>query len=139
VNKEENRVETKYTYGVALLQLPFFLIADGITVVSGEFPRDGFSYYYQKAINFAAAFYLSLGLFILFLALKVYFNYKNKIVFATLVALFLGTNLYYYGIIETGMSHIYSFFLFSCLIYLVIHKEKFNGNLKFFALLGLIS
>ena len=139
LNKGENKIETKYTCGVAMLQLPFFLIADGITLLSSEFPRDGFSYYYQKSIDFAAAFYLSLGLFILFLALKVYFNYKDEIIIATLGAIFLGTNLYYYGIIETGMSHIYSFFLFSCLIYLITHKDKFKNNLKFFALFGFIS
>lgn len=139
LNKEENKIETKYTYGVALMQLPFFLIADGFTKVSTDYPRDGFSYYYQKSINLAAAFYLTLGLLLLFLALKAYFDFKNKLVFTTVSILFFGTNLYYYGIIETGMSHIYSFFLFSSLLFLVTHKEKFGNKLKFFSLLGLIS
>ncbi|NOX48649.1 MAG: hypothetical protein GXO89_16905 [Chlorobi bacterium] len=139
LNKERKRIETKYTYGVALMQLPFFLVADAITVLSHDYPRDGFSYYYQKSINFAAAFYLALGLYLLFLALKVYFGYKNKLLIATIATFFFGTNLYYYGIIETGMSHIYSFFLFSSLLFLVTHKAKFKNKLRYFSFLGLIS
>ncbi len=139
LNTKRDKIETKYTYGVALLQLPFFLMADGITVLYGNTQRNGFSYFYQKAINFAAAFYLTLGLYLLFLSLKIYFKYSNKVIFITLGILFFGTNLYYYGIIETGMSHIYSFFLFSGMLYLVTHKLKFRNNLYFFTLLGITS
>ena len=114
-------------------------MADGITVLYGNTQRNGFSYFYQKAINFAAVFYLTLGLYLLFLSLKIYFKYSNKVIFITLGILFFGTNLYYYGVIETGMSHIYSFFLFSGMLYLVTHKLKFRNNLYFFTLLGVTS
>ena len=139
IDKKKNIIETKYSYGVALLQLPFFLVADGITIIYKKNARNGFSYFYQKAIDFAAAFYLVFGLYLLFLSLKVYFNYKNKIIFVTLSFLFFGTNLYYYGIIETGMSHIYSFFLFSWMLYLVIHRGKFRKKFRFFVLWGLLA
>ncbi len=139
LNKKRNIIETKYTYGVALLQLPFFLMADGITVLYGNTQRNGFSFFYQKALNFVAVFYLTLGLYLLFLSLKIYFKYSNKVIFITLGILFFGTNLYYYGVIETGMSHIYSFFLFSGMLYLVTHKLKFRNNLYFFTLLGVTS
>jgi hypothetical protein len=32
--------------------------------------------------------------------------------------MYAGTNLFYYSIFETGMSHVYSFFLFACFLYL---------------------
>ena len=139
VNLIKNKVETKYTYGVALLQLPFFLVADFISSISANIPRDGFSFYYQKSINFAAVFYLIIGLYQLFLTLKIYFNYNNKTIFITLLALFFGTNLYYYGIVETGMSHIYSFFLFSGALYLVTQKSKFKNKYIFYIILAFTS
>ncbi|OQX76567.1 MAG: hypothetical protein B6D61_08600 [Bacteroidetes bacterium 4484_249] len=139
LNKKENRIETKYSYGVALLQLPFFLAADGITILNKKNARNGFSYFYQKSIDFAAAFYLVVGLFLLFLSLKVYFNFKNRVILATLFSLLFGTNLYYYSIIETGMSHIYSFFLFSCMLYIVIHRGNFRNKFRFFVLWGFLA
>ena len=139
VNQNNDKVSTKYTYGVALLQLPFFLIADFISSISDNTPRDGFSFYYQKSINFAAVFYLIIGLYLLFLTLKIYFTYSNKTILITLLLLFFGTNLYYYSIVETGMSHIYSFFLFSGALYLVTHKANFKNKYLFYILLAFTS
>ena len=47
LNKEKDKIITKYTYGVALLQLPFFIIADAFSSVSSVIPRNGFSIYYN--------------------------------------------------------------------------------------------
>lgn len=139
LNKEAYKVQTKYTYGVALMQLPFFLIADGISTLSSNSTRDGFSFFYQKSIIFAAVFYLVIGLYLLFLSLKMHFNYKNSSTILTLVLLFFGTNLYYYSIMEVGMSHVYSFFLFSCILYLQTHKARFNNKYFLISLYSLIS
>src|SRR5262245_16874595 len=57
---ENNKVRTKYTYGVALMQLPFYFIADLLCPMLGQKP-DGFSPVYQKMINVAAIFYVMLG------------------------------------------------------------------------------
>lgn len=135
------KIVTKYTYGVALLQSPFYFLADFITSIS-NYPRDGFSFFYQKAISIASVFYLVIGLYLLYLSLKVHSNYDNKIIFITLSTLFLGTNLYYYSIIETGMSHVYSFFLFSCVLYFLtkkpIFKYPYTFNIIFSLLIFLI-
>lgn len=134
-----NKVQTKYTYGVALLQLPFFLLADMSTSLSNTTERDGFSLYYSKSLIFAAAFYLIIGLYLLFLSLKLYFKYSNKIIFLTLILLYFGTNLYYYSIMEVGMSHVYSFFLFSSILFLVTHQSTFKNKYYFQAILSIIA
>lgn len=112
---QQNKIRTKYTYGVAFLQMPFFLIAHVLSKPL-NYERSGFSPIYHWAINVAAVFYLILGIFFLFKFLSNYFN--NRIVYYLIASIFLGTNLYYYAIDETGMSHIYSFFLFSVFLYL---------------------
>ncbi len=136
---KKDKLITKYTYGVALLQLPFFIVADILSSASASTSRNGFSIYYQRSIDFASVFYLVLGLYFLFLSLKIYFGYKNKTILITLLLLFFGTNLYYYSIVETGMSHIYSFFLFSCLIYTLTIRYHFKSKYLFFFFLAIIS
>ncbi len=119
------KIVTKYTYGVALLQLPFYMAADFLTYASDN-PRDGISYFYNKAINIASVFYLVLALYLLYLSIKAHTNYSNRVIIGTLLILFFGTNLYYYSVMETGMSHVYSFFLFSCILYLLTNKPAFK-------------
>ena len=50
----------KYTIGLAILWLPFFLAAHILTIAIGH-PATGFTMWYQASIGFAAAFYASLG------------------------------------------------------------------------------
>lgn len=130
-----NKVKTRYSYGVALLQMPFFFVADLMSASGGHSVRDGFSLYYQKAIDISATFYLTLGLYLLFLALKRHFKFSNIIIILSLALIFFGTNLFYYGIMETGMSHVYSFFLFSVLIYMTSRFVK--PNLRIFPIFGI--
>lgn len=109
-----NKILTKYTYGVALLQMPFYIIADNIAPLLNS-ERNGFSIVYHKMIDLASVFYLLLGLTLLWKFLK--YSYKNRVIYLVLLILFLGTNLYYYSIDETGMSHVYSFALFCAFLY----------------------
>lgn len=111
-----HKIITKYTYGVALMQLPFYLIAD-ILAKPMNFESNGFSLIYHWSIDVASVFYLLFGLIFLRRFLLC-FNGPN-ITIATILSIFLGTNLYYYSIDETGMSHVYSFFLFSYFLYLL--------------------
>ncbi len=140
LNQTNNTVETKYTYGVAFMQIPFFLSAHAFSSWLGQ-PATGFSPVYHSAINVAAVFYLLSGLFILGLYLKKRFTIS--IVVYTLATIFLGTNLFYYGIADTGMSHIYSFFLLSLFLYLLCGHNFWMGrsifpNLLIGILIGLI-
>lgn len=113
---DNNKIRTKYTYGVALLQIPFFLLADALAKPLG-YNQNGFSPIYHWSINVASVFYLMLGLLFLTAFLKTYFS-TNKI-YLVVLSVFLATNLFYYSLDETGMSHVYSFSLFSIFLYLL--------------------
>lgn len=112
LNRRTNKVETKYPYGVALLQAPFWAVGHWLSP-----DKSGFSAAVSKATDVAAATYFVWGLGLLFAALRRQF--AGLAAAATLGLLVLGTNLWYYAVIETGMSHVYSFFAFSGLLWLL--------------------
>ncbi len=107
---KNEKVITKYTYGVALMQSPFYLVANNAALLLKQ-KRDGFSPIFHWSINVAAVFWLIIG----FLCLYNYLlRYLRRItVLMVLLLILFGTNLFYYSVDETGMSHIYSFALFS--------------------------
>ena len=78
--------------------------------------------------------YLAIGLYCLRKILRNYF--KDTVVSITLVAVALGTNLYFYSVNEPGMSHAFNFCLFAVFLFLLI---RFLGNPNYLsaALLGL--
>ena len=125
----------KYSMGEAILILPFFTVAnvyahffDGVT--------DGFSEPYQLAICMANVFYVLLGFWLLMKLLLELFD--NKTVAITLLSIAIGTNLFYYVIGESGMSHAFSFFLFSSLLFVNSNWHK-NPSFKNSTLLGLVA
>lgn len=109
---ENNCVKTKYTSGVAILQVPFFLTAHSLAKGFG-FAATGFSSIYVSAIMIAGVFYGLLGLLFSFLFLRKYFSFYHSLV--TVALFFLATNLYYYMVDASGMLHVYDFFLFSAI------------------------
>lgn len=139
VDSAKNKIFTKVTYGVALMQVPFFMIVNFLAKPLGYTP-DGFSFIYNKMIDFAGVFYADLAFIFLFLFLVRYVSKRTAII--ALSSLFLGTNLFYYSIFDTGMSHVYSFFLFSVFLYLsgLMFKPGQRGfmNIVFGLIIGLI-
>lgn len=101
--------------GVAILEAPFYLIADFFAIIFG-YERDGRSDIYMYFLGIGAAFYLASGMFFLQRFLSAFFEWK--VVITSIILVFFGTNLYYYSTIEVGMSHVYSFFLFSVFLFL---------------------
>lgn len=126
-------VKTKYTYGVALLESPFFLIAHLLSTNLG-YKNDGFSVIYCKMIDVASVTYTFISLILLYLFLVRYISKKNALL--SILCLFLGTNTFYYSIFETGMSHIYSFFIFTCLLYFAPLIAKPNQRKIHYILFG---
>lgn len=112
----------KYTYGTSVMMLPFFLIAEGYAYIKGM-PDGGFGVVYDTAVMMAACFYLVLGMFFLIRSLSN--DFKPLVIIISLIAIFAGTNLYYYTIHEPAYSHVYSFFLFSVFIFLT---PGYNSN-----------
>lgn len=132
---DTNKYFTKYTFGVALMQLPFFLVFHLVSQFTGE-PADGYSFYYICSIYMAAAFYAFIGLFFVRRILER--NFSGWISLLTILALYFGTNLYYYTTREAGMSHVYSFCLFAIFIY---YTPDFYKRVKFrtFAFFGMLA
>jgi hypothetical protein len=112
LNLATNVVETKYPYGVALLQAPFWAVAQALSA-----DKSGFSTAVRKSVDVAGVSYLVAGLLLLAATLRR--RFARPVVGLTLVLLVLGTNLFYYGVIESGMSHVYSFFAFALLLWLL--------------------
>jgi hypothetical protein len=134
------KVITKYTYGVALMQSPFFCLAE-ILAEPLNFEKNGFSPIYHWSINVASVFYLVLGLLFLYKFLSTRFGKRSSLL--AILSMFLATNLYYYSIIETGMSHIYSFSLFCIFLYFLqitnyLKKHGYWKSLILGLLIGLI-
>ena len=107
-----------FTIGVAVLQLPFFLVAHA-TCLLGLAEADGYTWPYAIARAAAAATYAALGCW--FMLRTVADRFGRNAALITLLALFFATNLFFYAALEPGMSHVYSFFLFAVLMHSTVH------------------
>ena len=114
IDKVNNKIITKFTCGVALLQFPFYSFG---TLIAKVFSLNvlPYSFYYLFFINIGAAFYIVLGLYFMRKWLNYYVDDISS--FLTILIIFFGTNLYYYTLDESLMTHLYSFSLFSALLY----------------------
>jgi hypothetical protein len=110
----ENNIVTKYPMGVAIMLLPFWVINHYFIAD----PSDGFSFSYTLISSVASTFYVLAGLFISYFCMRKFASRARSILLT--LFLFLSTNLLYYTIIETGMSHSFSFFWFSLLLYIIL-------------------
>ena len=130
---DKDRLVTKFTSGIAIMQAPFYSL--GI-VVSNMFSlnKDPYSSYYMVFINLGAAFWVVLGLFFFRRWLNYYVDEWSSLL--TMLVVFFGTNLYYYTIDESLMSHLYSFTLFSIVLF-SLHNFFRLRQTKFFVLFSL--
>lgn len=112
---ENGTLFNKYTCGVAMMEMPFFLGAHAFTKLTDPEAATGYTDNYIYAVQLAAAFYLVAGMFFLFYFLRRYFPVWA--VLTSLLLIYVATNLFYYVHGECGMSHVFSFFLFAGIIY----------------------
>ena len=127
---KNEKIFTKYQYGTALLMSPFWLIAHAL---ANE--KDGLSLPYRYASNIAAVFYLLLSLSLLNNILSKHFSFKMRL--AWFVICCVGTNIFYYTIIASGMYHIFAFFANSLFLYSLYHYESTAKTRKYFLLISL--
>ncbi len=111
--KGTDKIYTKYTCGVAIMEMPFFLISHAFSKVFG-WPVDGKSSAYGRALTMAGLFYMWLGMYFLFRLGSRYFTRRSVVL--SLGGLLLGTNLYYYTFFQPAMSHVFSFCLFAAFL-----------------------
>jgi len=120
--RTDGNTADKYFPGVAILWLPFFLLAHIFSLLT-SFAADGYSLPYQISIGMAAIFYLWLGLKILRLILRK-LKITDEIILITIWILFFGTNLYYYAIEEPSFTHVYSFALVNIFVFSVFKNVE---------------
>ena len=130
------KVVTKYTCGVAILRLPFYLL--GMLFRAADDPGGpGFTLADHAMVDVAAAFYCTLGLTLLLLTLRR--RYPQLTVAWSLLAILTGTNLLFYAIGDSGMSHVYSFFLFAAWTYLIAKSLRSTINASSSLMLGTVA
>ncbi len=133
VDRTNKVMVTQYYYGEALLLSPFFIATHFIAKVFGLDEYYGFSPLYHKAMNVAAIFYLVLGLWFLKKFLANYF--KEGIQYLILFVTYIGTNLFYYSLDDTLMSHVYSFFAISLFLFAMKKFLDDTARYRYFLLM----
>ena len=133
VDSSSGLIRTKYSIGVAMMQAPAFLLIHAYQKHTAGL-TDGFSGPYHNVPNVSAWIFASLGLWFMYRWLSNY--YKAALAIGVILLVFFGTHLFYYAVRETAMSHVYSFFLFTALLWqLESLKSDRTGSLGF-ALMG---
>ena len=133
--EQTGHLVNRYSYGVALFELSGFLIAHTYASYSQKYPPDGYSIPYQLAIQFTSILFSFLGLVVLRRFLRD-FGIKETLISCAIILLAFGTNFYYYSAFEHGMSHNFSFFLCSTILFLTNRAYKFE-DWKYFIFLGI--
>ncbi len=135
------KVLSRYTYGVALMEAPVFAIAH-LTALQAWFHAkapDGYSNTYNDALISVTILYMMLGLWVLLKVLQRHFI--RSISWLTVLLLLGGTNLWFYTVGMVGMSHVFSFFLVSLLLYLTpgfYERPGWRQSLRIGLVLGLL-
>lgn len=128
-------VFTKYTYGVSLMQSPFFFGAHALSPLL-ESESNGRSLPYIWGNMLAGIFYMLAGLSFIGKLLHE-LKFEKKTIWIVGLILLTGSNLFYYTFREAGMSHVFSFFLLSVLTY-GSHKMAINRESKWSVISGFV-
>ncbi len=129
-----NRVN-KYNSGLAVLQLPFFLLGHGFALVS-DYSADGYSPPYQFVVVASSIFYTWLGAWFLFLLLRRY-EIDSKLSLIVVYCFLLGTNLFYFSVGDASYTHAYNFAFIAAFGYF-IRGLKEDSRIRYFLLAGLL-
>jgi hypothetical protein len=127
------KLNDKYSCGVAILLSPFFVATHYYSKLFHIPEEGGFSPAYHRMTDIAGVVYLILGLWLLkqFLGR----SFSPGISFLAVFFLYAGTNLFYYGLDDSLMSHVYSFFLFALFLFSLQNFLEHN-RIRFFLLLS---
>ena len=117
LDRERDRIITKYTSAPAILMLPFYLIAE---LIEGWGASDGWSRTHHRAIETGAIIYWTLGLMLLARALLLRFPAPPLVAALCIAAIAFGTNTFYYAFRAPAFSHVYSFFLVCMALHAVL-------------------
>jgi len=126
----------KTSMGMAIIYLPYFIIAHLWALVHSGMDANGFSEPYQIMIGLSGSVSLFIGLLNLRNFLKSYFS--ETVIAFTFIFIVFGTNALHYTYNEGAMSHIHNFMLFSIFMRLTQLWHE-NPNWKYTILISLLS
>jgi hypothetical protein len=122
VNPITKRPTNLFTLGQSILWTPFFLITRisgfGLRLLGFQVDTNPWGKFFQYSIMYSAVIYTLITLFLLYRLLNRYFD-KTPSIYATWLILF-STNLLYYVVFESSMSHVYDLFTYVLFIFLFI-------------------
>lgn len=131
--KDGQRV-LRYFTGLAYLFSPGFTVGH-LVALHSDFPADGFSKPYQRALLVNG---LIIGLIGLFFARKILLHFFNDTVTGiSLLLLFVGSNIAYFYTYGNDAPHVYLFSLYTIFLWATIKWHQQPG-IKTTALLGLM-
>ena len=136
--KYKDHYLNKYSVGTSLLISPFFFYANA-TAKSQGYEQDGCSLPYQKAVFYAAVFYLFLTLIFIRL-LGGFYNISYENIFITQLLIVFSTSVIHYTATEPSFSHIYSFFTITSFLFFTkkyFTEQRFNNFIYACVFLGL--
>ncbi|MEQ9065037.1 MAG: hypothetical protein RIE58_12765 [Vicingaceae bacterium] len=125
---------SKALMGVSVMYAPFFFLGHFHTYFTDE-PQNGYSVFYEMYLNMAGVFWALIGLYFLRKVLLRFYN--EGIVALTLLLLAIGTNLHYYTMGESMMSHVYSFSTAAIFLWLSLLWRE-NMSFRNSAIMGLV-
>ena len=134
-SNDDGECVLKMTMGVAILQAPFFALAHILAEPLG-YTSDGYSPIYMVFLAIGVWVYSVIGIWLLrWLLLRWYSDVSVAI---SILAIYLGTNLFFYIVYEGNMSH--SYLVFLSVVFLALLWRWNNRPLKTFAFfIGLTS
>lgn len=116
----------KMPIGCAVMYMPFFLAVHADALLVLDQPT-GYDPIYHFSLSLAAIIYALLAAIFL---RKILLRFFSEVVSGVvIITVFLSTNLFYYTVVEPGMSHVYSFFLVVMLVKHTMQWEE-SGSLK---------
>lgn len=120
----------RYSMGLALMNVPFFFIGHVIALLS-DFPADGFSMPYQKAVWAGAMFYTIVALLMLRKVLLSFFSDRNTAMVLFLIV--MGTNyLNYVSLKAQNILHVnYGFTCYVFILWFTLrwHRLHWMGDM----------
>jgi hypothetical protein len=127
----------KYALGPAVLQLPFFLAALVVRYL-GNGAVNGFETPFQIANALSGAFYLGLGSFLLYRAIRLRYGLLTSALAIT--SILLATNLLDYASNDASFSHVYGFCILAGMVYLTVRRVELDRapSLPEFVLFGFL-
>jgi hypothetical protein len=125
VTLDNGNFMTKYTMGLSVLLLPFYLLAE-VWASFAAYTTDGFTYPYQVMTAIGSSFYFVIGMIYLRKLFRCFF--EDYLTSVLLIILVFGTNVWFMQFASLGSTHNFEFALVSVMMYYTI---KFHETASF--------